>query len=76
MGSWEAYSYCDNNQRGKGRTFADYTKKSRQGKKNENENKMSQWMPAFVNSVGEERATILLSNAGLDPQYNATFGSD
>jgi hypothetical protein len=71
MGSWEAYSYRDDSRRGKGRTYANYLEKSQQG--DEYENKMPQWLPAFVKSVGEERATALLSNAGLDPNYNATF---
>jgi hypothetical protein len=36
------------------------------------ENKMSKWMSAFVTNVGEDRGAILLQNAGLDPEYNAT----
>jgi hypothetical protein len=71
MGSWEAYSYRDDIRRGRERTYATYVEKSQRS--DEYENKLSQWMPAFIDSVGEERATILLEYAGLDPHYNATF---
>ena len=74
IGSWEAYSYRDDGRRGKEKTYAAYVERAQQS--DVYENKMSHWMPAFVETVGEVRATILLQNAGLDPEYNASFKID
>jgi len=74
IGSWEAYSYRDDGRRGSERTYKAYLERAQQ--KDVYEDKMSPWMPAFVENVGEVRAAFLLQNAGLDPEYNATFKID
>jgi hypothetical protein len=74
IGRWEAYSYRDDSRRGREKSYAAYVERAQVS--DVYENNMSQWMPAFVENVGEMRATILLKNAGLDPEYNATFKID
>jgi hypothetical protein len=71
MGTWEAYSYRDDSRRGQEKSYAAYLERAQQNRFYEN--KMSPWMPAFLASVGEERGTIMLKEAGLDPEYNASF---
>jgi hypothetical protein len=74
IGSWEAYSFRDDGRRGSEKTYKAHVERSQQS--DVYENKMSQWMPAFVENVGEVRARVLLQNAGLDPEYNASFKID
>ena len=74
IGTWEAYSYRDDSRRGQEKNYETYKARATGVKQNKHyENKLSQWMPAFCQDVGQERATALLRNAGLDPSYNASF---
>ncbi|KAI2506933.1 hypothetical protein MHU86_7525 [Fragilaria crotonensis] len=74
IGSWEAYSYRDDGRRGSEKTYKAYVERAQQS--GVYENKISHWMPAFVENVGKVRARVLLQNAGLDPEYNASFKID
>jgi hypothetical protein len=71
IGSWEAYSYRDDSRRGQEKNYGAYMERAQQNQVYEHN--MAPWMPAFISSVGEERGTILLKEAGLDPEYNASF---
>ena len=70
IGSWEAYSYRDDGRRGGIRSHEAYLERAQQG--TVYDDNLSPWLPAFLASVGIARATILLENAGLDPNYNAS----
>lgn len=72
IGSWEAYSYRgDDSRRGHEKNYEAYVLRATT-QSVVYENIVPGWLPAFVQSVGEERATRLMKDVGLDPAYNAS----
>lgn len=71
-GSWEAYSFRNDSRKGKERNYEAYMERATEQNKIY-ENAQAQWMPAFVAEIGGERGDTLLNDAGLDPEYNASF---